>query len=191
MGCPQAFLFGAQIHKTHLSRPKKLLSTLSTPTTGAKEKDMHENVPFLLIKNKSSREGIIMTVRNRQNHWNEASLIVGNLAAAIAAKKEREATPHTPRYTRTRLRQFVVEVYRNLGPSYFRRVYRMSYESFCHLHHKLSPGIKAAVRVLRKYQQRGLQSSISKPPPFPNGPIPTSIRLACMMTWFSLGTMPI
>ena len=132
-----------------------------------------------------------MTVRNCQNRRNEVSLIVGNLAAAIAAKNEREATSHTPRYARTQRRQFVVGVYRNLGPSYFRRVYRMSYESFCHLHHKLSPGIKAAVRVLRKYQQRGLQSSISKPPPFPNGPIPTSIHLACMMTWFSLGTMSI
>ena len=99
---------------------------------------MHENVPFPLIKNKSSREGIILTVRNCQNHRNEASLIVGNLAAAIAAKNEREATPHTPRYARTRRRQFVVEVYLNLGPSYFRRAYCMTYESFCHLHHKLS-----------------------------------------------------
>ena len=38
-----------------------------------------------------------MTV-NRQNRRNEVSLIVGNLAAAIAiaAENEREATPHTP-----------------------------------------------------------------------------------------------
>ena len=42
-----------------------------------------------------------MTV-NRQNRRNEVSLIVGNLAAAIAAKNEREATPHTPGYARTR-----------------------------------------------------------------------------------------
>ena len=64
-----------------------------------------------------------MTV-NRQNRRNEVSLIVGNLAAAIAAENEREATPHTPGYARTRHRQFVVEVYRNLGPSYFRRANR-------------------------------------------------------------------
>jgi hypothetical protein len=40
---------------------------------------------------------VIMTV-NRQNRRNEVSLIVGNLAAAIAiaAENEREATPHTP-----------------------------------------------------------------------------------------------
>jgi len=89
---------------------------------------MHENVPFPLIRNKSSREGTIITVRNRQNRWNEVSLIVGNLAAAIAAKNEREeATPHTPRYARTWCRQFVVEVYWNLGPSYFRRAYRMTF----------------------------------------------------------------
>ncbi len=64
-----------------------------------------------------------MTV-NSQNRRNEVSLIVGNLAAAIAAENEREATPHTPGYAHTRRRQFVVEVYRNLGPSYFRRDYR-------------------------------------------------------------------
>jgi hypothetical protein len=50
-----------------------------------------------------------MTV-NRQNRRNEVSLIVGNLAAAIADENEREATPHTPGYARTRRRQFVVEV---------------------------------------------------------------------------------
>ena len=55
-----------------------------------------------------------MTVKNRQNRRNEVSLIVGNLAAAIAAENEREATPHTPGYARTRRRQFVVEVYRVL-----------------------------------------------------------------------------
>jgi len=49
-----------------------------------------------------------MTVRNRQNRRNEVSLIVGNLAAAIAAKNEREATPHTPRYAHTQRRQFLV-----------------------------------------------------------------------------------
>jgi len=129
-----------------------------------------------------------MTVRNCQNRRNAVLLIVGNLAAAIAAKNEREATLHTPRYARTRRRHFVMEVYRNLGPSYFRRAYRMTYESVCHLHHKLSPGIKAAVRVLRKYQLRGLQSSISKPPPVPNGPIPTSIRLACALRYFAGGS---
>ena len=129
-----------------------------------------------------------MTVRNCQNRRNEVSLIVGNLAAAIAAKKQREATPHTPLYARTWRRQFVVEVYRNLGSSYFRRAYNMTYESFCHLHHKRSPGIKAAARVLRKYQLRGLQSSISKPPPVPNGPIPSSIRLACALRYFAGGS---
>jgi hypothetical protein len=66
---------------------------------------------------------VIMAVY-RQKHQNEVSLIVGNLAAAIAAENEREATPHTPGYTRTRRRQFVVDVYRNLGPSYFRRAYQ-------------------------------------------------------------------
>jgi hypothetical protein len=62
---------------------------------------------------------VIMTVKNRLNRRNEVSLIVivGNLAAA---ENEREATPHTPVYARTRRRHFVVEVYRNLGPSYFR-----------------------------------------------------------------------
>ncbi len=123
---------------------------------------------------------IIMTV-NHQNRRNEVSLIVVNLAAAIDAENEREVIQHTPRYARTRRRQFVVEVYQNLSPSYFRRAYRMTYQLFCHLHNKLSSGIKAAVRVLGKYQLRGLKTAISKPPPVPNGRIPTSIRLACAL----------
>jgi hypothetical protein len=45
-----------------------------------------------------------MTV-NHQNCQNEVSLIVGKLAAAIAAENEREAIPHTPGYARTWRRQ--------------------------------------------------------------------------------------
>ena len=41
-----------------------------------------------------------MTV-NPQNRRNEVLLIVGNLAAAMAAKNEREATPHTSGYALT------------------------------------------------------------------------------------------
>ena len=108
-----------------------------------------------------------MTV-GHQNCRNQVSLIVGNLAAAIDAENR-------TRRRRTCRRMFVDDVYRNLGPLYFRRAYCMTYESFCHLHHKTFRGIKAAARTLRKYQLRGLKSSNHTPPPVPNGPIPTSI----------------
>jgi hypothetical protein len=40
-GCPEVIFFRAQKHKTHLSCPKKARK-YSTPTRGAKVKDMHE-----------------------------------------------------------------------------------------------------------------------------------------------------
>jgi len=118
-------------------------------------------------------------------------VVGGNIAAAISAEDENyredyqeewwEVPQLFPRFAHTRHQQFVIEVYRCLGPFYFRRAYRMTYESFCRLHGKLSHGIHAAARVLRKYKLRGLQLLISTPPPVPNGPVTTSIRLACAL----------
>jgi hypothetical protein len=97
--------------------PPKKSSKVLDPNQRRKSKRQAQKRTFPAQKKIFTR--VIMTV-NRQNCRNEVSLIVGNLAAAIAAENEREATPHTPGYARTRRRQFVVEVYRNLGPSYFR-----------------------------------------------------------------------
>ena len=50
---------------------------------------------------------------------------------------------------RPRRRRSVVEVYQNIGPSYFRRAYRMTYDSFCRLHMKLKYGIRETARRLQ------------------------------------------
>ena len=81
---------------------KKLESTRPHPNQRRKSKRHPQKRTFPAQKKIFTR--VIMTV-NRQNCRNEVSLIVGNLAAAIAAKNEREATPHTPGYARTRRRQ--------------------------------------------------------------------------------------
>ncbi len=126
-------------------------------------------------------------------------MVGGNIAAAISAEDENyredyqeewwEVPQLFPRYARTRRRKFVMEVYRCLGHFYFKRSYHMTYESFCRLHHgKLSCGIQAAVRVMRKYKLRGLKSLISTTPPVPNGPVTTSIPWACTLQYFAGGS---
>ncbi len=58
---------------------------------------------------------------------------------------------------RPRRQRSVVEVYQKIGPSYFWRAYRMTYDSFCHLHMKLKYGIQETARRLQKYRNRGLR----------------------------------
>ena len=80
------------------------------------------------------------------------------------------------------------QIYRCLGSPYFRRAYRLSYESFLFLHEKLSVGIAKAVDDLRPYEQRGGRGGNYKPPPVRNGPVSTSVRLACALRYFAGGS---
>jgi hypothetical protein len=82
--------------------PPKKSSKVLDPNQRCKSKRHARKKTFPAQKKIFTR--VIMTV-NRQNRRNEVSLIVGNLAAAIAAENEREATPHTPGYAHTRRRQ--------------------------------------------------------------------------------------
>ena len=54
-----------------------------------------------------------------------------------------------PRKERVRVRRSVEDIYNCLGPTYFRRAYRMSYESFLVLHGKTHEGIKLAEKKAR------------------------------------------
>lgn len=117
----------------------------------------------------------------------------------------RRSTPNRlgkpPRY---RHRRSVEQIYACLGDVYFRRAYRMSYASFWVLHGKLHDGIVAASalranitkqnRIHVKQQQQQEEGNIpEKPPrtgnftvpPIPNGPVPTSVRLACAIRYFT------
>jgi hypothetical protein len=78
----------------------------------------------------------------------------------------------------------------------------MSYQSFCKLHEELKEGIEKAHKVAlekRKKQRRALQRKNRRtrpaghrynplPPPIPNGAIPTSVRLASSLRYFSGGS---
>ena len=87
-----------------------------------------------------------------------------------------------------RSRRTVEQIYRCLGSPYFRRAYRSSYESFLFLHEKLSVGIAKAVDDLRPYERRGGRGGNYKPPPVRNGPVSTSVRLACALHYFAGGS---
>lgn len=119
----------------------------------------------------------------------EAAALASIVYADDVAKKSRG-----PRRPRRRERRTVEEVYQCLGPVYFRRAYRMTYESFWILHSKLEQGIRDSLKAIRRPsirrpsvgERRG--SAYHPPPPVPNGVISTSIRLACAIRYFAGGS---
>jgi DDE superfamily endonuclease len=95
--------------------------------------------------------------------------------------------PRDKRYDPIRTRVSSEQSYERLGPAGFRRAYRMTYESFCKLHELLEEGIKRNIRRLRPSTATGNDTrnrSNMKPPPVPNGPITTSMRLLVALRFF-------
>lgn len=101
--------------------------------------------------------------------------------------------------TRPRKRRTVTEIYNCLGPIYFRRSYRMTFETFWHLHDTLQSGIKhqaeqfAKVRNEKRKKERAADTTSTKKSRrntfatkyFHNGPIHTTTRLACALRYFA------
>ena len=115
----------------------------------------------------------------------------GCAAAWILEDEEAEANALScaGRITRPRQRRLVHEVYMSLGDFYFRRAYRMSYESFQNLHTLLATGINRACLKLRRYIVKGgRKGGKFKLPPIRNGPISTSVHLACALRSFAGGS---
>jgi DDE superfamily endonuclease len=84
------------------------------------------------------------------------------------------------------------EIYKCLGPIYFRRAYRMSYTTFWVLCEKLETGILSAVasratrrRAITTVATRDYEGYKDNGPPIPNGSIPTSVRLACALRYLA------
>ena len=79
-----------------------------------------------------------------------------------------------------------------LGENYFRRAYRMPYESFWELHSILANRITAARLKARRYLPKGgrvgRKGGRYKLPPIRNGRISTSVRLACALWYFAGGS---
>jgi hypothetical protein len=106
---------------------------------------------------------------SRARRRQAAALVAKIVACAVADEQSHRSvdeTRHTrhrdPRYPYYRRRRTVREVYRMIGDTYFRRAYRMNYQSFLRLHEKLSTGIQAALRIILKYELKGLASDNSK-----------------------------
>jgi hypothetical protein len=88
-----------------------------------------------------------------------------------------------------RSRNQVEDIYQQLGPTNFKKAYRMKYHSFKRLARKLRNGI-IEFSLVRK--QRNHNSSSSPPKRkyryVPNGPITSSVRLACALRYFAGGS---
>jgi hypothetical protein len=85
-----------------------------------------------------------------------------------------------------RQRRSVSDVYQCLGDNYFRRAYRMSYDSFWVLHSKIENEIKNEIENRRR--KAGGSFDPRHAPPVPNGPISTSVRLAVAIRYFAGGS---
>lgn len=116
--------------------------------------------------------------------------------AAVAYLDDKKVSKRRSSRARPRIRRSVEEIYESLGPTYFRRAYRMTYESFLKLHQKLHEGIQRVVSVVsvekrnKRVSQRGTyrRDRHFKTPPVPNGPIATTVRLACAIRYFAGGS---
>ena len=115
-------------------------------------------------------------------------------AAALYGKRRRASdiasmNSRCGRKARTRERRTVQDQYRNMGPKYFRRAYRMEYESFWRLHDLLEEGIERARLNQRGYEVKGgREGGTYLPPPIPNGRIDSFVRLACALRYFVGGS---
>ena len=112
----------------------------------------------------------------------DSSMVVAAVVAVIAQKElsTKSSSNRLGKSARLRKRQSIAAIHKMLGPTYFRRAYRMTYESFWILHNKLRNGILQALGRIRQEEDEG--------PPVPNGLISTSIRLACALRYFAGGS---
>lgn len=114
-------------------------------------------------------------------HSNKNSVMAAK-AASIAAvlfyrKSRRRLGSRRGSPTRKRTRRSIEELYDELGNLYFRRAFRMSYESFLALHSFLKDGIM-------KYSGRDANSTNNRP----NGPIFATVRLGSALRYFAGGS---
>ena len=88
-----------------------------------------------------------------------------------------------------RSRNQVKDVYRQLGPTNFRKAYRMKYHSFKRLAQKLRDGIikfSIVKKKRRNHSRHGMHERNYRY--VPNGPITPSVRLACALRYFAGGS---
>jgi len=117
------------------------------------------------------------------------------LAKKNCVRKKRKNGIQKNKTIRTRDRRTVTQVYNCLGPSYFRKAYRMTFETFWILHAKLRHGIQMQTKELVK--DRNAKRIVKDPSRkghgrqtafhFHNGTVHSSVRLACAIRYFAGG----
>jgi hypothetical protein len=121
------------------------------------------------------------------NRGVEILVASGVIKARKVGRRSRKGTKRRPRQRRT-----VWQIYNCLGDIYFRRAYRMSYQSFWELHKKLKSGIVQASQLQRRAREArdavAQQKKSTTAPPVPNGTVTMSVRLACALRYFAGGS---
>ena len=86
-----------------------------------------------------------------------------------------------------RSRNQVKDIYRQLGPTNFRKAYRMEYHSFKRLAQKLRDGIIKCSLIKKKGRNHSRHGEIHERYD-PNGPFTPSVCLACALCYFAGGS---
>ena len=82
----------------------------------------------------------------------------------------------------------IAEIYNSLGPIYFRRAYRMTYESFWCCHDLLEQEIDNVAAMVRGYDRKSNNRENCSAHPIPNGIISSSARLGIALRYFAGGS---
>jgi DDE superfamily endonuclease len=121
-----------------------------------------------------------MVIKRSQDEFPSMLLRLIVVSATVLALRKRRKKIGWRGKTRARTRISMHEIYNELGPAYFKRAYRMSYETFCKLSNKLHAAIANFARKPGSsplFSRRG-----------PNGLITPSVRLGCALRYFAGGS---
>ena len=121
-----------------------------------------------------------------------SAAVIQTIAIVIHAKYEDDMLnlAHTGRLYIPHDQRTVIEVYNCLGPRYFHHAYRMTFDSFYvfmpFFPLILWPRLKNNVNECKKVGRRAGGNYVL--PPMRNGPISSSVRLACTIRYFAGGS---
>jgi hypothetical protein len=78
--------------------------------------------------------------------------VQAGVLAVCEEVEEEEKNSRRGRKARRRIRSSVAEVYECMGPTLFRRYYRMTYKSFWILHDKLGDSIELCTKLVKGWK---------------------------------------
>ncbi len=123
-------------------------------------------------------------MRNDRRKATTAIITAAALSAAMTTldgRKEEEEKKTSTRIKRER--RTVEQIYQSLGVTYFRCAFRMDYDKFQLLHHKIDAEINDVMS--RFYIRKGGRKGGNYiPPPVQNGAISNMTRIACALQYF-------